>query len=54
MFDDALDTFYGAYFGIFVTNDDHCNYKATKTYERLRIQTKVIKIDEIQTILKCL
>lgn len=50
MFDDALHTFYGAHFDTFITNDDRCNYKAKKTYERLKIPTKVIKIDEIETI----
>lgn len=50
MFDDALHTFYGAHFDVFITNDDRCNYKAKKTYERLKIQTKVIKINEIETV----
>ena len=50
MFDDALHTFYGAHFDFFITNDDRCNYKAKKTYERLKIQTKVIKINEIETV----
>lgn len=50
MFDDALHTFYGAHFDTFITNDDRCNYKAKKTYERLKIQTKVFKIDEIGTL----
>jgi hypothetical protein len=54
MFDDALHTFYGAHFDVFITNDNRCNYKAKKTYERLKIQTKVIKIDEIQTLQNCL
>lgn len=50
MFDDALHTFYAAHFDIFITNDDRCNYKAKKTYEKLKIETRVIKIDEIKTI----
>ena len=50
MFDDALHTFYGAHFDFFITNDDRCNYKAKKTYERLKIQTKVIKINKIETV----
>ncbi len=43
MFDDSLHTFYGAHCDFFVTNDDRCQYKAEKTYERLKINTKVIK-----------
>ncbi|HUC83165.1 MAG TPA: hypothetical protein VMR70_19805 [Flavisolibacter sp.] len=50
MFDDALHTFYGAHFDVFITNDDRCYYKAKKTYEWLKIKTKVIKIGEIQAI----
>jgi len=54
MFDDALHTFYSAHFETFINNDYRCNYKAKKTNERLKIQTKVIKIDEIETIQNCL
>lgn len=54
MFDDALHTFYGAHFDYFITNDERCNYKAVRTYERLKIKTKVIKIDEIEIIKNCL
>lgn len=46
MFDDSLHTFYGAHCDFFVTNDDRCKYKAEKTYERLKIKTKVIKANE--------
>jgi len=54
MFDDALHTFYAAHFDFFITNDDRCKYKAEKTYEKLKIRTKVIKIDEIETLKNCL
>jgi len=50
MFDDALHTFYAAHFDYFITNDDRCKYKAEKTYEKLKINTKVIKIAEIEMI----
>jgi hypothetical protein len=50
MFDDSLHTFYGAQCDIFITNDDRCKYKAEKTYERLKISTKVLKANEISTI----
>lgn len=46
MFDDSLHTFYAAHCDFFVTNDDRCKYKAEKTYERLKINTIVIKADE--------
>ena len=54
MFDDALHTFYAAHFDYFITNDDRCKYKAEKTYDKLKIKTKVIKIDEIETVKNCL
>lgn len=54
MFDDSLHTFYAAHFDYFITNDDRCKYKAEKTYEKLKIKTKVIKITEIETIKNCL
>lgn len=54
MFDDSLHTFYGAHFDYFITNDERCHYKAIRTYEKLKIVTKVIKIDEIETIKNCL
>jgi hypothetical protein len=54
MFDDALHTFYAAHFDFFITNDDRCKYKAEKTYEKLRIGTKVININEIEIIKNCL
>ena len=47
MFDDALHTFYAAHFDYFLTNDDRCKYKAEKTYSKLSIKTKVLKMDEI-------
>ena len=47
MFDDALHTFYAAHFDFFLTNDDRCKYKAEKTYSKLSIKTKVLKMDEI-------
>lgn len=50
MFDDSLHTFYGAQCDFFITNDDRCKYKAEKTYERLKISTKVFKANEICTI----
>jgi hypothetical protein len=50
MFDDALHTFYAAHFDYFITNDDRCKYKAEKTFDKLKIMTKVIKIGEIETI----
>lgn len=54
MFDDALHTFYAAHFDFFITNDDRCKYKAEKTFDKLKINTQVIKIDEIETIKNCL
>lgn len=50
MFDDALHTFYASHFDFFLTNDDRCKYKAEKTFERLNIKTKVLKIEEIEII----
>lgn len=50
MFDDALHTFYASHFDYFITNDDRCKYKAEKTYNKLRIKTKVITISQINTI----
>jgi len=50
MFDDGLHTFYAAHFDCFITNDDRCKYKAEKTYERLKLKTRVIKIDQIDEI----
>lgn len=47
MFDDAMHTFYASHCDYFVTNDDKCHYKAQKTFENLKIKTKVIKIDQI-------
>ena len=54
MFDDSLHTFYGAHCDFFVTNDERCNYKAKKTFERLGITTKVIKQKEYEEIINCL
>ena len=54
MFDDALHCFYAAHFDIFITNDDRCNYKAKRTYEKLNVHTRVIKIEEIEAIENCL
>ncbi|UUC44188.1 hypothetical protein [Flavobacterium cerinum] len=50
MFDDALHTFYAAHFDYFITNDDRCKYKAEKTFDKLKIKTKVITISEIEVI----
>lgn len=50
MFDDALHTFYASHFDFFITNDDRCKYKAEKTFDKLNIKTKVIKIEEIDAI----
>lgn len=50
MFDDALHTFYAAHFDFFVTNDDRCKYKAEKTYSKLNIRTKVLKIEELHLL----
>ena len=52
MFDDGLHTFYAAHFDFFITNDDRCKYKAEKTYEKLKIGTKVLTIKDI-SYLKC-
>jgi hypothetical protein len=51
MFDDGLHTFYAAHFDYFITNDDRCKYKAEMTYRKLKIKTKVITIEQIETIL---
>lgn len=50
MFDDSLHTFYAAHCEFFITNDDRCKYKAEKTYERLKIETKVITASEYKEI----
>ncbi len=50
MFDDALHTFYAAHFDFFITNDDRCKYKAEKTFKKLGIETRVLKIGELGTI----
>ncbi len=50
MFDDGLHTFYAAHFDYFITNDDRCKYKAEKTYEKLNISTRVIKIEDIDQL----
>lgn len=47
MIDDSLHTFYAAHCDIFITNDDRCKYKAEKTYERLKINTKVYTAKEL-------
>jgi hypothetical protein len=54
MFDDSLHTFYAAHFDYFITNDERCKYKAEKTFNKLKIKTKVLKITEIDTIKNCL
>jgi hypothetical protein len=46
MIDDALHTFYGAHCDFFITNDDKCQYKAQKTYERLGLNTEVLIASE--------
>jgi len=53
MFDDSLHTFYGAHCDFFVTNDERCNYKAKKTFERLGIATRVIKSSEYKEVINC-
>lgn len=50
MFDDSLHTFYAAHFDYFITNDERCKYKAEKTYGKLKIETKVIKINDIEIL----
>lgn len=50
MFDDALHTYYASHFDYFITNDERCKYKAEKTYTKLKIHTKVIKITEIEAL----
>jgi len=50
MFDDSLHTFYAAHCSFFVTNDDRCKYKAEKTFDRLNINTVVLKANEIEKI----
>ena len=42
MFDDAMHTFYASHCDYFVTNDERCIYKAKKTYDKLKITTKVL------------
>lgn len=54
MFDDALHSFYAAHFDFFITNDDRCKYKAEKTYGKLKISTRVLKIDEMEILQKIL
>ena len=53
MFDDAMHSFYASHCDYFITNDDKCKYKAEKTFEKLNIETKVIKIAEIDELLNC-
>ena len=54
MIDDGLHTFYAAHCDIFLTNDDRCKDKAEKTFERLKIRTKVftakVFINEIEKL----
>lgn len=50
MFDDAMHTFYASHCDYFITNDDKCHYKAQKTYEQLNINTKVIKINQVDSL----
>ncbi len=52
MIDDSLHTFYGAHCDFFITNDDKCKYKAEKTYERLKINTRVIDASQIDKLKK--
>lgn len=51
MFDDALHSYYGSQCDFFITNDERCRYKAEKTFEKLKINTKVIKSNQIPEIL---
>lgn len=46
MVDDGLHTFYTAHCDYFITNDDKCQYKAIKTYDKLKIKTKVFTATE--------
>jgi hypothetical protein len=48
MFDDAMHTFYASHCEYFITNDDRCKYKAEKTFERLKINTIVLKASEYE------
>lgn len=50
MFDDPMHTFYASQCEYFITNDDRCNYKAQKTFERLKLKTVVLKADEYEQI----
>ncbi|KFF21451.1 hypothetical protein [Chryseobacterium sp. JM1] len=50
MFDDGLHTFYASHCDVFITNDERCKYKAEKTFEKLNINTLVIKSNEIDKI----
>lgn len=50
MFDDAMHTFYASHCDYFITNDERCNYKAQKTFEKLKIKTVVLKAEEYQKI----
>ena len=52
MIDDALHSYYAGHCGYFITNDDRCKYKAEKTFERLKISTRVFTAkDFVETVL---
>lgn len=46
LIDDSLHVFYAAHCDFFITIDDKCMYKAIKTYEELKIKTKVLRPEE--------
>lgn len=50
MFDDALHTSYAAHFDFFITNDDRCQFKAERTFQKLKVKTEVIKIEKVGLI----
>lgn len=41
MIDDALHTYYAAHCDVFLSKDERCRAKAIKTYERLKVSTRV-------------
>jgi len=52
MIDDALHSYYAGHCEYFITNDARCQYKAEKTFERLKIPTKAITAKEFtETVL---
>lgn len=51
LIDDSLHVFYGAHCEAFVSIDDKCLYKASKTYEELKIKTLVIEPENLVEML---